>query len=164
MRNIFQELNNCGSDIEPFANPSEVKKGQMLAAQFEGDYHRAKIINSNISPETGSESYQCHFVDFGFDKEVPFEKLRRFRGVSVQYATIPPRVFECRLAEVQPSSLSSERSIWTKKAKEYFEELVNGVEVLAEVNAEIYSSFYSLLTHISICRFIRCRCPIKWLM
>lgn len=133
MINIFNELNNFGSDIEPFADPTEVKNGQILAACLNGDYHRAKILCSTRS-ET-SVLYKCNFIDFGYDHEVKFDKLRRFRGVSAQFADIPPRVFECRLAEVQPSSMNSERGVWTTDAKRFFEGLVHDIPVLAKVSS-----------------------------
>lgn len=132
MANIFNELNNYGSDIEPFADPTDVKNGQILAACLNGDYHRAKIICSTKS-EAGV-LYKCNFIDFGYDSDVEFDKLRRFRGVSAQFTDIPPRVFECRLAEVQPSSLNSERCTWTIEANRFFEGLVTGIVVLARVS------------------------------
>lgn len=138
MANIYKELNNFGSDIEPFADPTEVKNGQILAACLNGEYHRAKIICSTKS-ETGV-LYQCNFIDFGYEELLEFDKLRRFRGVSAQFSDIPPRVFECRLAEVQPSSLHSERCTWTADANRFFEGLVNNITVLAKVSSTSISS------------------------
>lgn len=133
MENIFKELNNFGSDIEPFTDPTQVKNGQILAACLNGDYHRAKILCSTKS-ETGV-LYQCNFIDFGYDHLVEFDKLRRFRGVSAQFADIPPRVFECRLAEVQPSSMNLDRCTWPIEAIQFFEGLVGNADVLAKVSS-----------------------------
>lgn len=132
MTTIFKEL-NLSSDIEPFEDPTEIRNGQILAARFDGDYHRAKIICSTKS-ETGV-LYKCNFIDFGYDRMIEFDKLRRFRGVSAQFSDIPPRVFECRLAEVQPTSLNSERCTWTTEANRFFEGLVNDITVCAQVNS-----------------------------
>lgn len=71
-------------------------------------------------------------MDVGLEGEVEFSELRRLRGVSAQYIEIPPRVFECRLACIQPSELHSERYGWTTTMTE-FKKLTTGITLSAEV-------------------------------
>lgn len=53
-------------------------------------------------------------------------------GASAEYVDIPPRVFECRLACLQPSELHSARYGWEAAMSE-FKKLTNGKVISAEV-------------------------------
>lgn len=55
---------------------------------------------------------QVLLLDIGGEIVVDFSELRRLRGVSAKYIDIPARVFECRLAFLQPSIMHSDRYEW----------------------------------------------------
>lgn len=58
-------------------------------------------------------------MDVGIEGDVAFNDLRRLRGVSAKYMDLPPRVFECRLACLQPSELHSARYGWESVMKRF---------------------------------------------
>lgn len=71
-------------------------------------------------------------MDIGLEGDAEFSELRRLCGSSARYIDIPPRVFECRLAFLQPSELYSERNGW-KCAMQEFKNLTCDGKVSAEV-------------------------------
>lgn len=75
-------------------------------------------------------------MDIGMEGEVEFSELRRLRGVSAKYIDIPPRVFQCRLACLQPSEFQSDRFGWEPTMTK-FKELTFGTTVCAEVCSPI---------------------------
>lgn len=75
-------------------------------------------------------------MDIGLEGDVEFSDLRRLRGVSAKYIDIPPRLFECRLACLQPSELHSARYGWESTMKK-FKEMTTGSTVTAEVSYKI---------------------------
>lgn len=75
-------------------------------------------------------------MDIGVEGEVEFSLLRRLRGVSASYLEIPPRVFECRLACLQPSELHSARYGWESTMKR-FKAKTNNIPVIAKVRPYI---------------------------
>lgn len=142
MRTIFDILNDPNANSEPVR---EVRIGAVYAANYAGEYHRAKVlyVAKSMDSEQGDavvaplrkRSYRCQFIDFGMEKEVELHELRQI-GTGThqqQYADYPPRAFECRLAEIQPSSLASEHSTWTVDATTTFSNLVNNLIVTAEI-------------------------------
>lgn len=133
MRNIFDELNTEPSELEPIESDEPISNGQLLAGRFKGEFHRAKVMCA--SRLDGCRAYKVRLIDFGITTTIRFSDLRRLTGSSSQYAEIPSRVFVCRLAELQPSSLSSEKGVWTSDAICTFIELVEGLreEVCAQV-------------------------------
>lgn len=130
--NIYDELNNENSDIEPFANPKEITIGHLLVAHYNNEYSRANIIS--FLAKGNRIVYQVLFIDLGVRDEIEFSDLRRFRGVSAQFIDIPPRVFECRLAEISPSSIKSEKNIWTREDINTMASLTKKRSVCAKVN------------------------------
>lgn len=71
----------------------------------------------------------------GFEGELEFGDLRRLRGASAKYMDIPPRVFECRLACLQPSELQSARYGW-ESTMLHFKKLISNNIICAEVRVE----------------------------
>lgn len=140
MRQIFEWLNNANSTTAAVEN---VRLGSVYAANYDGEYHRAKVLYLAKTAEVKLEQqlmYRCHFIDFGMEKDVPVTELRCIVDDGVlQYAEYPPRAFECRLAQIQPSSLASEKSIWTTDAIATFSNLVKDIVVTAEVYSVVDS-------------------------
>lgn len=134
VNNIFDELNQLNTDIEPFEKPYDIELGQILAAPGPNtdDYYRARV--EHISQSKSEQwSFDVFYIDIGSSDSVEFCKLRRFRGVSAQFVDVPARVFECRLAEIAPSSLNATKSQWTDNAKAMFIEQTDNQIVIADV-------------------------------
>lgn len=134
INNIYEELNQPNTDIEPFENPFDIELGQILAAPGPNttDYYRARV--EHISQSKSEQwLYDVVYIDIGSGASVEFDKLRRFRGVSAQFVDVPARVFECRLAEIAPSSLNATTSQWTDNAKGIFIEQTENQILIADV-------------------------------
>lgn len=138
MRNIFDELN---VELDPFESWDQVTIGAVVAARYCGEFHRAKVVD--VIRSANRHSYRVRIIDFGMFAEVHLGDLRQLLGVAAQFADIPPRVFECRLAELQPSSMASDKSVWTAESVTAFGELIKGMttDVCVEVR---FSWMYNL--------------------
>lgn len=149
---IQSDLNSLNRDIERFASHNDIEVGQVVAAPYQGNYYRAKVLlavrgTSNIYynvtlslhcigavPFIHEFDYfvQVQLIDVGLEGEVAISELRRLRGEAAKYIDIPPRVFECRLACLQPSELQSSRYGWESTMGK-FKQLTSGNPVCAEV-------------------------------
>lgn len=134
MRSMFDELN---AELEPFETWDQVAVGSVVAARYCGEFHRAKVMD--VVRSANRHSYRVRIMDFGMFAEVHLGDLRQLLGVASQFADIPPRVFECRLAEVQPSSLASDKGIWTPESVSAFGGLIKGMttDVCVEVSDDL---------------------------
>ncbi|XP_061390701.1 probable ATP-dependent RNA helicase spindle-E [Musca vetustissima] len=103
-----------------FPHPGAVAKGMILAAPFEGKYHRAKVLKVIIQNRHQVE-VKVFFIDYGNVSMVDFKDLRYLSETCKYLADIPPRLFECRLALVEPSTLKSSSGKWTDEAMEYMQ-------------------------------------------
>lgn len=74
---------------------------------------------------------QVILMDVGIECDVDFNDLRRFRGVSARFTDMPPRVFECRLAQLQPSEFHS-RYGWQSTMTE-FKKLTSDTRISVDV-------------------------------
>lgn len=131
MRTIFEELN---VELEPFESWDQVTVGSVVAARYCGEFHRAKVVD--VIRSSNRHSYRVRIMDFGMFAKVFLGDLRQLSGVAAQFANIPPRVFQCRLAEVQPSSMASDKGVWTTESVNAFGELIKGMttDVCVEVS------------------------------
>ncbi|XP_031628409.1 probable ATP-dependent RNA helicase spindle-E [Contarinia nasturtii] len=135
---IFEEINNPNSDLEPFHQESDVVIGQVLAAAFPSDnskveFYRAKIINIERDKKTKQITYEVRFIDFGNKITCNLSKLRRLRGVSSHFLSLPPYCYQCSLAYIQPSQLNAPDGVWQQEANLLFVEQTDGIEVEAEI-------------------------------
>lgn len=95
--------------------------------------YRARVLNWYKD----KSEVQCEvlFIDFGcVQKDCVKDDLYTFKGY-FEAAKMPPRCFECCLAEIQPSASNlSGGSKWDYQAVEKFKRMVLGKEVTAKVN------------------------------
>lgn len=61
------------------------------------------------------------------------EELRKFRGVSSSFLTMPPYCYQCSLAYVQPSEVNAPDGVWRKNVIQLFTDKTDGIEIEAEV-------------------------------
>lgn len=62
------------------------------------------------------------FIDYGNVGIIDFEDLRYLSETCKYLSDIPPRLFECRLALIEPSTVKSPNGQWTDEAMEYLQE------------------------------------------
>lgn len=74
------------------------------------------------------------FIDYGYTQKCDVADLYVFTGNN-EMATMPPRCFQCRLAEIQPSTVNlSGGNMWDHRAIQQFKLFLLECEVKAEVN------------------------------
>lgn len=95
----------------------------------QGERHRGRVtLVAAGAAESGAALFHVRLIDFGVEHQCGLGDLWLYgrTGAAAQYADVPPRAFECRLAELQPSQLTAERGQWTADAVEAFRAMVMG--------------------------------------
>ncbi|XP_054743401.1 probable ATP-dependent RNA helicase spindle-E [Anastrepha obliqua] len=135
LREINALLNNP-EDLEcgRFRNPAAISKGMMVAAPFENKYHRATVLKVLTAARQHCQ-FKVFFVDYGNTDVIDFEQLRRLPYRCESLVDIPPRMFECRLVMVEPSSVKSPSGKWPEEAMEFMQQTADA----GVVEIEVYS-------------------------
>lgn len=116
-------------------NAGAITKGLMVLAKRGAHFQRATVIRPENQTNRQPQFY-VRFIDFGDIVLLPMDKLRLMPEELVrQYGDLPPRMFECRLALVQPSSVISNSNRWSQKANEMLDSLGR----CGRVEVEVYS-------------------------
>lgn len=146
---IKQAIN--GSQL-PKLNATDTLLGKIVAVSCRAvndprreTYFRGKIL-SEMNSTDDSMHYKLLRIDEGDEIAAPFDALRSIdklkvpakvlglnRDEEILVADIPPRVFECTLAEVQPSYIRSSAGKWTPDTVEAFKEECNRELMMVEI-------------------------------
>uniref|UniRef100_A0A1A9W595 Probable ATP-dependent RNA helicase spindle-E n=1 Tax=Glossina brevipalpis TaxID=37001 RepID=A0A1A9W595_9MUSC len=128
-----KELQNCR-----FLNAAEIRNGMFLSARFEEKFHRAQVLNV-IHISRQHVQFKVYFIDFGNISVVKLDDLRHFSNDSKHLSDIPPRLYQCRLALVEPSAVISPNEKWVDDAMMLMQEHADAgpteIEVYSLVNA-----------------------------
>ncbi|KAL9890727.1 putative ATP-dependent RNA helicase spindle-E [Glossina fuscipes fuscipes] len=127
--NRSKERNLCSFD-----NIDKIYNGMIVSAPLNGRYCRAKVLHKTYNKEN-ERQFKLFFIDNGYLADIHFTSLRR---IPEKYRLMPPRVFECRLAMVQPSTVKSSTWQWSKSAKQLMENYTKKNEVHIEVYSVVY--------------------------
>ncbi|KAI9579934.1 hypothetical protein GQX74_000722 [Glossina fuscipes] len=134
VREMHDTINRSdGIENGRFRSPAEISKGMILVAPLNEKYRRAKVIK--FSNARNNLQFQVCFIDNGCKLCVNFEDLRK---IPEKYKLMPPRVFECRLAMVQPSTVKSPNGKWAEESKEILQQCANAGRVEIEVFSVVY--------------------------
>lgn len=140
LKDITKQINK--EIILKFNYPSDISKGMIVAAFLHDSYHRAKVLNVERKSDA-MVSFRVFFIDYGNSETVEFSKLRNLKFDNLK--DIPPRVFECCLAGIQPSSLNCPTGRWPKQAIELMQQVTNQeMSKSSFVHLEIYSVINSV--------------------
>lgn len=77
-------------------------------------YQRAKIV----AVTDQEPRYKVKLIDFGEVIDCSETQLFEYSGTSRKFIELPPRCFECSLAEVQPSQLRYVDGLWSNAAND----------------------------------------------
>ncbi|KAH8363289.1 hypothetical protein KR084_007780 [Drosophila pseudotakahashii] len=137
IRNMSEIFNASQQLRNHVLNAGAIIKGMMVLAKRDSQFQRATVIR----PENQSNRqpmFYVRFIDYGDCALLSMEQLRLMPDELVrQYGDLPPRVFECRLALVQPSMVVSANNRWTAAAN-------NKLKAMAKcgrIDIEVYSLF-----------------------
>ncbi|XP_016969045.1 probable ATP-dependent RNA helicase spindle-E [Drosophila rhopaloa] len=137
IRNMSEIFNAPQQLRNHVLNAGAITKGLMVLAKRESHFQRARVIR----PENRSNRqpmFYVRFIDYGDCFLLPMEQLRLMPDELVgQYGDLPPRVFECRLALVQPSMVISKSNSWPKKAND----MLHSLAKCGRIDIEVYSLF-----------------------
>lgn len=127
--------------IEMCFDDDIIDKNTIIVARnrLDNRLHRARVLN--WYKEKSEVQCEVLFIDFGFvQKDCTKDDLYTFKRY-FEAAKMPPRCFECCLAEIQPSASNlSGGSKWDYQAVEQFKRTVLGKEVTAKVNTNIQNN------------------------
>ncbi|XP_017954934.1 probable ATP-dependent RNA helicase spindle-E [Drosophila navojoa] len=116
-------------------NAKAVTKGLQLLAKRGSLYQRAVVLKVETQIN-GYPRFRVRFIDYGDMAVVPIDRLRLMSPqLKRDFERLPPRMFECRLALVQPSSVASSYNLWPQRANE----MLISVAKSGRVELEIYS-------------------------
>ncbi|EDV49067.1 probable ATP-dependent RNA helicase spindle-E [Drosophila erecta] len=137
IRNM-SEIFNAPQQLRNYViNAGAITKGMMVLAKRDSNFQRATVIR----PENQSNRqpmFYVRFIDYGDCALLSMQQLRLMpKELIQQYGDLPPRVFECRLAHVQPSSVVSGNNRWPTAAND----LLKSVAKCGRIDIEVYSLF-----------------------
>lgn len=98
-------------------------------------FYRARLISYEFTSQMAFKGTVC-FIDTGRTQKCERADIYVFteRGETMELATMPPRCFKMRLAEIQPSTSNITGGyLWDREAIAFFKENTMGCEVIAEV-------------------------------
>lgn len=105
-------------------------------------YHRAKVIVKGPL-----KRYQVQLIDSGRIHECQIDQLYHYCGTIKNVFDLPPRCFECRLAQLQPSQIRYPYGVWSSNAIELFKaKAINQpieIEVSWDRNRSMFASIDS---------------------
>uniref|UniRef100_A0A1I8QEN2 Probable ATP-dependent RNA helicase spindle-E n=1 Tax=Stomoxys calcitrans TaxID=35570 RepID=A0A1I8QEN2_STOCA len=132
--NEIQEMLQDANEYEDlkFPHAEAIANGMIVAAPFDGKYHRAKVIKI-INQSKRNVQCKVFFIDYGNVGLIDFQDLRYLSETCKYLSDIPPRLFQCRLAMVEPSTLKSPIGKWTDGAMEYMQEQADAGVVEIEI-------------------------------
>ncbi|EDW66733.1 probable ATP-dependent RNA helicase spindle-E [Drosophila virilis] len=116
-------------------NASAVTKGLQLLAKRGHLFQRAVVLR--IETQTnGHPRFRVRFIDYGDMAVLPMDQLRLMpHELKRDFDQLPPRMFECRLALVQPSMVTSSYNRWPKAAND----MLISVAQCGRLELEVYS-------------------------
>lgn len=111
--------------LAEFDEIDDIDTNVMIAARDKrnGTYFRARILGADFDEESDSLLYSVFYIDYGHTGLCKLEEMRRLLNDEMQ--KLPPRCFECRLAELQPAIVHSETNDWSQEANDTFRELID---------------------------------------
>lgn len=147
IRSISKTLNSNSAynrTLAGFSKSDDVDTNSVIAAldKSNGLLYRARILSIDcvdLDDTSDSKLYTVFFIDYGHTAQCELSGLRCILSHELQ--NLPPRCFECRLAEVQPAIIQSETNDWSPDANHLFHERIKEADyhVTAEVcHARIY--------------------------
>ncbi|KAH8236403.1 hypothetical protein KR026_000850 [Drosophila bipectinata] len=145
----MSEIINTPMHLEyEIQNAGILTKGMIVLAKRNADtFERATIVRPE-SQRNRQPKFFVRFVDYGDTCLLRLDQLRLMPAELLsQYGDLPPRVFECRLALVQPSTMSNLLSRWSKAAND----MLRAASKRNTVELEIYSLVHNIaavLVHI----------------
>ncbi|XP_075723023.1 tudor domain containing 9 protein spindle E isoform X2 [Rhipicephalus microplus] len=121
-------INHRSSEnLKPLTIPPDTD--MLVLAPYRGVYYRARVEGVR-----DNKLAKVFFLDYGNTEVVSVSMLRAIDPENhVDVLVTPAQAFECKLAEVRPSAMSSGTELWTKRAYETFKSLVMGQYLVGRV-------------------------------
>lgn len=121
------------SIIEPYSVDEPIDKKTIIVARNKtnGRLCRARILASTKC--SSRLTYKIIFIDIGQTQDCSVDDLFNF-NVKVSASQLPPRCFECCLAEIQPSTVNvNGGNLWDFASIDLFKRFDQGKRVVAKV-------------------------------
>lgn len=103
-------------------SPNEILDGKFVVVQTKKCLQRGRLVgNSN------RKKVFVYLIDYGStleDADINMIFFIRSRDVEISLLEYPPRMFECKLVELQPSTVKSREGKWSKEAIDSLKSIV----------------------------------------
>lgn len=115
------------------ADSDKIDKRSMLVVR---DRKRDRLLRAqvcNVDRRNRESKFTVMFIDFGHKQQCSLDELYTLK-LKDDELRLPPRCFECRLAEIEPSTLNrTAGNYWDFDAVELFKAKLEDVKVVAKV-------------------------------
>ena len=132
-------INSCLSDLQRVKSASELVVGNLVIAPYQECYYRARVE----TVEDMKTHVSVFFIDFGNLEVVHTEELLTLPASVLQthpdLVQCPGLALECRLANLQPSSLRSTSGVWDGEAVERFQKILDAGAAKGRLVGHIFS-------------------------
>jgi ATP-dependent RNA helicase TDRD9 len=123
--------------LKAFDKPADINIDQLVAAPYSDEscgelYFRARVLEALVEAHD-NVLFFVQFIDYGNFDHIPFQKLRMLENLKNDVGDIPPRSFECKLCEIEPSMIDATRGRWTKNAVQRFVALTKNKALKVDV-------------------------------
>lgn len=115
--------------------PRDIKKGLVLLGKRGPNFERAIVLKAEIQT-SARPRFLVRYIDYGDKALLAMDQLRFMPPeLKRDFEQLPPRMFECRLALIQPSSVNSIHNRWPTAANE----MLGSIAKCGRIELEIYS-------------------------
>lgn len=146
-----QQLNQRDQDIFAPCTDDDLplNRTTIYVARNHSDdkFYRARLVKYDFNSQNKLKAIVVRFIDTGCTQKCELADIFVFtkQGETLDQASMPPRCFPCRLAEIQPSTSNiSGGYYWNRESVEFFKEHTTQREVKAEVISTEMKSFLLL--------------------
>ena len=144
-------LSSVVNSLEAVASPDAVVRGGFYIAPFadEGEEEPC-LYRARVTCLRGAFA-TVFFIDYGNSAILHFKDLRIISPQLIHehpdMMNIPGQALECRLAQLQPSSIRNSKGLWDEEVVARFRDLVTRGGAEARLTAKIFSVLHSGSNH-----------------
>ena len=144
-------LSSVVDTLEAVASPSALVKGGFYIAPFADEGEEEPCLYRARVTCLRGDMATVFFIDYGNSITLQAEQLKMISPQLIQehpdIMSIPGQALECRLAQVQPSSIRNSKGLWDEEVVGRFKDLVTRGGTEARLTAKIFSVLDSGSSH-----------------
>ena len=144
-------LSSVVDSLEGVASPNDVVRGGFYIAPFADEEEEEPCLYRARVTCLRGDIATLFFIDYGNSTTLHFKELRIISPQLIQehpdMVNIPGQALECRLAQLQPSSIRNSKGLWDEEVVARFTDLVTRGGAEGRLTAKIFSVLDSGSSH-----------------